>query len=271
MVYSFTMPSSRILACTLIVSLALCLPVNAQSKASNSATDFSGVRKLIQTEMAARKIPSISIAVARRGKILWEEAFGFADKENKIRANKETMYYTASVTKTFTATALAILAERKQVDLDRPINDYIRPLEVTSPIWDPKEATVRRVATHMAGLTTFGRNCWADLLKRQSDGTALCSGDRVTISITQTSVMEFSARLYVRFPARVTRISCATKSFFLSELLMRPLALDQVLRSMRQFVIARSMGAVRLRILRHPVPPAFTATRTASRCSGCFI
>jgi len=162
MVYSFAMTSSRILACTLIFSLAVCLPVYSQSKPSTPATDFSEVRKLIQTEMAARKIPSISIAVARRGKILWEEAFGFADKENGIRADKETMYYTASVTKTFTATALAVLAERKQIDLDRPINDYIRPLEVTSPIWDPKEATVRRVATHMAGLTTFGRNCWAD-------------------------------------------------------------------------------------------------------------
>jgi len=55
--------------------------------------------------MAARNIPSISIAVAHHGQIIWEEAFGFADKENRIPANSETMYYVASVTKTFTATA----------------------------------------------------------------------------------------------------------------------------------------------------------------------
>ena len=112
--------------------------------------------------MAARKIPSISVAVARHREIIWEEAFGFADKENNVPADKETMYYVASVTKTFTATALATLAERKQIDLDRSINDYIRPVQVSSPLWNPKEATVRRVAQHMAGLTTFGRNCWAD-------------------------------------------------------------------------------------------------------------
>ncbi|HEX6728573.1 MAG TPA: serine hydrolase domain-containing protein, partial [Pyrinomonadaceae bacterium] len=150
---------SRAVACVLVFS-SLSVPVNSQQK--NSPIDFSEVRKLIQTQMAERKIPSISVAVAHHGKIIWEEAFGFADKENGIPANEQTMYYVASVTKTFTATALKILEEGKQIDFDRPINDYIRPMRVRSPLWNPKEATVRRVATHMAGLTTFGRNCWAD-------------------------------------------------------------------------------------------------------------
>lgn len=150
---------SRGMACVLIFA-SIFLPVRSQSKSSK--LDFSGVRKLIQTQMAARKIPSISVAVAQHGKIVWEEAFGFADKENGVAANQETMYYVASVTKTFTATALKVLEERKQIDLDHPINDYIKPMSVSSPLWNPKEATVRRVATHMAGLTTFGRNCWAD-------------------------------------------------------------------------------------------------------------
>lgn len=153
---------SRTITCILIFSLSLSLPVKSQQKALQSQPDFSEVRKLIQTQMAARGIPSISVAVARRGEIIWEEAFGFADKEKGIPANKETMYYVASVTKTFTATALKILEERKQIDFDRPINHYLKPMRVTSPMWDPKEATVGRVATHMAGLTTFGRNCYAD-------------------------------------------------------------------------------------------------------------
>ena len=145
---------------SVLVFLSLSVPVNSQQK--NSPTDFSEVRNLIQTQMAERKIPSISVAVAHRGNIIREEAFGFAHKENGIRANEQTMYYVASVTKTLTATALKILEERKQIDFARPINDYIRPMRVSSPLWNPKEATVGRVATHMAGLSTFGRNCWAD-------------------------------------------------------------------------------------------------------------
>lgn len=152
---------SRTIVCMLMFSLSL-TPVRSQRKPAQSPPDFSEVRKLIQTEMAARKIPSISVAVAQHGEIIWEEAFGFADKEKQIPATKETMYYVASATKTFTATALKILEERKQIDFERSINDYIKPMAVTSPLWNVREATVGRVATHMAGLTTFGRNCWAD-------------------------------------------------------------------------------------------------------------
>ena len=154
---------SRTIVCILIVSFAVSLPVRSQQRRPlQSRPDFSEVRKLIQTQMAARGIPSISIAVAQHGEIIWEEAFGLADKEKGIAATSDTMYYVASVSKTFTATGLKVLEERKQIDFDRPINDYIKPMAVSSPLWNTKEATVGRVATHMSGLTTFGRNCYAD-------------------------------------------------------------------------------------------------------------
>ena len=153
---------SRTIVCILMFSLSLSIPVASQQKSSQSAPDFSEVRKLIQTQMASRGIPSFSVAVAQHGQIIWEEAFGFADKEKRIPANKETMYYIASTTKTFTATALKVLEEHKQIDFDRPINDYIKPMSVTSPLWDVREATVGKVAQHMGGLTTFGRSCYAD-------------------------------------------------------------------------------------------------------------
>jgi CubicO group peptidase (beta-lactamase class C family) len=115
--------------------------------------DFSKVRKSIQEGMA--RYPSISVAVARKGQVLWEEGFGWADRENRIPATEHTMYYTASVNKSFTATALMILHERKKLELDRPVNDYLAGAKLSSPAWNPAEATVRRVVNHTAGLTTF--------------------------------------------------------------------------------------------------------------------
>src|ERR1051326_1769649 len=123
------------------------------SPAGQRKADFSKVRKSIEERLSS--IPSIAIAVARNGEILWEEGFGWADRENHIPATEHTMYYTASVTKSFTATALMILCERKKVDLDRAVNDYLTGAKLTSPAWNPAEATVRRVVTHTAGLTTF--------------------------------------------------------------------------------------------------------------------
>jgi CubicO group peptidase (beta-lactamase class C family) len=120
--------------------------------------DFSAVRKLIQEQMTARSVPSLSVAVARHGEILWEEGYGWADRENRVRATEHTPYYLASVTKSVTATAIMILQERKQLNLDHPVNEYLGSTQVSSPLWDPAQATVRRVATHTAGLTTFARN-----------------------------------------------------------------------------------------------------------------
>ena len=135
--------SSTLAIGVLMLSLVTSLPVQSQSKnADEVRPDFSEVRKLINTEMAARSIPSLSVAVVRRGEIIWEEAFGFADRENGVAANQQTMYYTASVTKAFTATAIMVLHDRKQIDLDRPINDYIKPMRVTSPLWNPNDTHV---------------------------------------------------------------------------------------------------------------------------------
>lgn len=140
----------------LILACVAFLPAVAQSGPSGATKpDFSRVRKLIQEQTASGTIPAISVAVARKGEVLWEEGFGWADREKRIASTEHTMYYTASVTKTFTETALMILYERKKLDLDRPVNDYLGGTKLRSYAWNPAEATVRRVANHTAGLATF--------------------------------------------------------------------------------------------------------------------
>jgi CubicO group peptidase (beta-lactamase class C family) len=110
--------------------------------------------------MAKEPIPGVAVAVVRRGEIVWEEGFGWADRENRVPANEHTMFYMASVTKAITATAVLMLHERKKIDLDHPINEYLGPARLSSPLWDVNAATVRRVATHTAGLTTYARSCY---------------------------------------------------------------------------------------------------------------
>jgi CubicO group peptidase (beta-lactamase class C family) len=146
--------------CGLILLLVVS-PLKAQSpapKIANTEPDFSTARKLIRDRMAAESVPSFSVAVAQKGKILWTESFGWSDRENKVPATPHTPYYVASVTKTITATAIMVLHERGQLNIDRPINAYLGRGRLSSPLWNVDEATVRRVATHTAGLTTFVQN-----------------------------------------------------------------------------------------------------------------
>jgi CubicO group peptidase (beta-lactamase class C family) len=138
----------------------------ARTQSTNAAAtpDLSRVQGFIEQTIAAKRIPAVSVAVGRSGVIVWEKGFGWADRERRVPASEHTMYWLASVTKLMTATAVMVLRERNQIDLDRPVNDYLGPGKLTSPVWNPSEATVRRVATHTAGLATYddGYACRSD-------------------------------------------------------------------------------------------------------------
>jgi CubicO group peptidase (beta-lactamase class C family) len=155
---------------TQVLLSAFCLPILSLSSfcqvlplmdtAKTGKLDIPALRTLIQNRLATDPIPSISIAVVANGQILWEEGFGWADREKQIRATAHTAYYLASVTKSITATALMLLRERNQLAFDQPVNQYLGSAQLSSPLWDTKQATVLRVATHTAGIPTFDYRCY---------------------------------------------------------------------------------------------------------------
>jgi len=117
-----------------------------------SADEFDALREKIPKELTARGVPSIAVAVARDGKIIWEQGFGWADREKRVEATEHTMYSLASISKPIAATGLAILCQQGKIDLDKPIDDYLGAAKVTARVGSAADATVRRVANHTAGL-----------------------------------------------------------------------------------------------------------------------
>jgi CubicO group peptidase (beta-lactamase class C family) len=127
---------------------------SAQARPPNGleAARFGGVRALVERTLEEHGVPSVAVAVAQNGRILWEEGFGWADRERRRRATPHTMYSLASISKPFTAAGLMTLVEKGLVDLDRPINEYLGAGRVSGANGDPAAATVRRVLSHTAGL-----------------------------------------------------------------------------------------------------------------------
>jgi len=113
---------------------------------------FAKVRAMILETFQKSGAPSISIAAALNGKVVWEESFGYADKEKKIKATPDSVYALASISKSFTGTGLMVLAERKLVDLDRPANDYLGDAKLTVHAGDARQATLKRILYLEAGM-----------------------------------------------------------------------------------------------------------------------
>ena len=143
----------KILVSTGFLTLATAAIIRGNSQSLTAP--FSEVRERIVRLIEEKKAPSLSLAVVRNGKIIWEEAFGLANLEKKLKATPETLYPIASATKPFTATGLMILVERGLVDLGKPAHAYLRQAKLRAFEGNASEATVRRILHHTAGLPMY--------------------------------------------------------------------------------------------------------------------
>ena len=123
---------------------------------------FAPHRAMIRRYLDSTNTASLTVAVARDGKILWEEGFGWANREKMIPATPHTMYSLASISKPITATGLMVLVERGRVALDQPANQYLGAAKIRGLAGDAAAATVRRVLSHTSGLPLHWQFFYAD-------------------------------------------------------------------------------------------------------------
>jgi CubicO group peptidase (beta-lactamase class C family) len=97
--------------------------------------------------------PAIVVAIVHDKKIIFDESLGYIDVENKIPATIDSKFPLLSVGKTFTATMLMQLYERKVVALDDDVRKYV-------PEYKLPGTTLLQLATHTSGLP---RNSPADI------------------------------------------------------------------------------------------------------------
>lgn len=113
---------------------------------------YSAIRADIQSEIVAGRATGVAVAMTHKGKIIWQEGFGWADKERGRRVTPDTPFSLASVTKPFTTTALMVLVAANEVSLDARANDYLGAAKIRAGVGNPDHVTVRALASHSAGL-----------------------------------------------------------------------------------------------------------------------
>lgn len=107
-------------------------------------------RAFLEAFVEDASIPGLSVAVGVNGKIVFSEAFGYANIESGVSATPETRFRIASVSKALTGTAAALLAERGELKLDAPISTYLPDYPGQAQV-----ATARQLAGHLSGLRHY--------------------------------------------------------------------------------------------------------------------
>jgi CubicO group peptidase (beta-lactamase class C family) len=108
--------------------------------------------EIIKQELEKTNAVGLSIALVDDQQIVWAQGFGYQDKENQIPATENTIYQVASITKLFTVLAAMQLAEQEKLDIDQPLQKYLRDFSMKSRFASNQPITARTIMTHHSGI-----------------------------------------------------------------------------------------------------------------------
>lgn len=93
------------------------------------------------------EIPGAVVLIARQGRVIFHEAFGFRDPDKQTPFKPNSLFRMASNSKAVTAAGILLLAQQGRLDLDAPVGKYLPTFENES--WRP--VTLRHLLTHTSG------------------------------------------------------------------------------------------------------------------------
>ncbi|RLD57136.1 MAG: serine hydrolase, partial [Bacteroidetes bacterium] len=121
-----------------------CSPVQSQDS-------FKELEKYIVSQVIENKIPGIACCVVKENRMIWSGAYGWANIEKGIPMSIDGIMNIASISKTFTATAVMQLWEKEEIRLDTDINLYL-PFPVRNPHHPELPITVSQLLTHTSSI-----------------------------------------------------------------------------------------------------------------------
>jgi CubicO group peptidase (beta-lactamase class C family) len=98
------------------------------------------------------KLPGISVAIVNDQEIIFSKGYGYADVENKVPMQPETICSICSISKLFTSVALMSLWEEGKVRLDDSIGALLPSFNLKQNYQETVPITVRSLLTHSSGL-----------------------------------------------------------------------------------------------------------------------
>lgn len=150
----------------LLLSLLCTVPsfaVEPALTAEQLAPIRQALSELIETEMKAKKIAGLSLALVENQKTVWATGYGFADKSLQRPARAETLYSVGALSSLLTASAILQYVDQGAVDLDQPLKKYLPEFSIRSRFSNAPPITLRNLLSHHSGLPAmYFKDMWAE-------------------------------------------------------------------------------------------------------------
>ncbi len=145
------------------------LPRAKPEEVGLSSERLARIATFAKAEIDAGQIPGAVVAVARRGKLVYFEAFGLSDKKAGTPMTTDTIFSLASMTKPMTTVAALQLYEQGRLLIDDPLAKYFPKFaEMKAAVWDDlskgvrdtapaaRQITIQDLMRHTSGLSYGG-------------------------------------------------------------------------------------------------------------------
>ena len=135
-------------------------PVEKRKKRTLSDEQVDSIALIYDPKKADRRIDEFmmnlhrrsgfngNVLVARKGKIIYEKAIGWADHLHRASLKINSVFELASVTKIFTSTAVMMLVEDGKLKLNQDVKEFF-------PDFPYDGITVKQLLTHRSGMMNY--------------------------------------------------------------------------------------------------------------------
>ena len=119
---------------------------------ANTPTMLGVPLRRLACYVAADSANAGAASIVSDGRIAWEGGFGFEDPRHQRAATAQSIFPTASLSKSLTATLAMVLAEHGALALDRPVRDYLGADAPRQYAGTPGELTVQSLLAMRGGI-----------------------------------------------------------------------------------------------------------------------
>ena len=93
-----------------------------------SSERLARIGEALRADVEKGRLPGAVVAVARKGKLVYYQSFGYLDKDAGTKMQNDAIFSIASMTKPMVAVGALTLLERGQLAIDEPVGTYLPPL-----------------------------------------------------------------------------------------------------------------------------------------------
>lgn len=166
-----------------------------------------------------------TVLVAEHGKVVYQRAFGLANREWKVANTLDTAYRIASMSKQFTATLIMLLVEQGKLKLDDKISLYVPDLKPEIA----ERVTIHQLLNHTSGIVDFinSPGFWTNRLGERvsrSDIMAIMNRD---LEFSPGTSGHYNNSAYTLLGYVIEKQSGKSYEQALDEMILRPLGMTR--------------------------------------------